>query len=135
MTTVRLSAFVTAFDLPEFDLADVGAQIVDLPDLEPVTLDTIFDDVPLRPAVEIGADFVPSVAIPPVATLTTAIATMNHRMSESFSVAEAVETLTGADVGGLRLPTIDALRFDVTDVDMNDLSESERAQGEETPRP
>lgn len=134
VTTIRRSAFITAFDLPEFDLADVGAQIVDLPPLEPVVVGTIFDDVPRRPAVEIGSDFIPSVSIPPVSMLTTAVATMNRRMSESFSVADAVETLTGADVGRLRLPNIDALRFDVTDVDMNDLSESERAQGEETPQ-
>ncbi|MDY0910896.1 hypothetical protein [Microbacterium sp. CFBP9034] len=132
-TTVRRSAFITVFDLPEFDVADVAGRIVEIPTLEPISLGTILNDVPHRPTVEIGADFIPSVTIPPIATLTTAIATMNHRMGESFSVAEAVETLTGADVGGLTLPTIDALRFDVTDVGMAAASESQRAHGEETP--
>ncbi len=130
-TTVQRSNFITAFDLPEFDLADVAEQIVELPDVAPVELSTIFDDVPRRPTVEIGTGFIPSVTIPPVATLTTAIATMTDQMIDSFSVAEAIGTLTGADAGNLRLPTIDALRFDVTEVDTSAASASKRAQGKE----
>ncbi|MEU1972867.1 hypothetical protein ABZ477_14520 [Microbacterium sp. NPDC019599] len=134
VTTVQRSSFVTAFDLPEFDLADVCERIVEIPSLEPVELGTVFDGVPRRPSVEIGSDFVPSVTIPPVTTLTTAIATMTERMSSSFSVAEAVKTLTGADVGHLRLPTIDALRFDVTEVDTTEASAPKRAPGKDTPK-
>lgn len=133
-TTIRPSGFVIAFDLPEFDLADVYEHIIDIPKLEPADLGPTLEDLPRRPAVEISSDFLPSVTLPPVATLTTAIATMAERISDSFSVASAISALTGVDAGALTLPTIDGLRFDVTEVGVDRAPSSAAARGTDAQR-
>lgn len=54
------SDFIQVFDMPKFDITDSQFPMPQIPTLAPVEVNSILQSLPERPAVEIGADFIPA---------------------------------------------------------------------------
>ena len=58
------SELIQVFEVPEFDITNSRLPMPQIPSLAPVEVNSILQSLPVRPAVEIGTDFIPALGTP-----------------------------------------------------------------------
>jgi hypothetical protein len=89
------SDFIQVFDMPDFDIASsttLSKLVPAIPALQPVEIASVLESLPARPAIEIGADFIPKIPAPSADPILRQLAALAGTVSSVDLVNQAIQT-------------------------------------------